>query len=326
MNEIAEAFIAACRDEIEAPKPGNVHVFAAGHGMTADDFLRSAEAAAPHVANPALSVGARILAAVEATFTAVGLNTNLGIILLCAPLAASCQSGRNLQECVKATLARLTRMDAEAAFKAILHAAPAGLGTAPRHDVRGTAEVTLLEAMREAAARDKIAYQYAFKFMDIFEIGLGALAQARGKGWSAPWPVTNVYLSFLAAFPDSHIARKHGTEAAARVQIEALAVRKRFLAAAKPADALDGLLAFDRRLKAAGLNPGTSADLTVASVFAERLTRNLLNRRNNGCVAEAGNARPHPALVKQAIDKLKFRLHLSGLFDTKSEQVFPRRK
>ena len=94
VNAIAEAFIAACRDEIEAPKPGNVHVFADGHGMTVTDFLRSAEAAAPALSNPSLPVGARILAAVEATFAAAGMNTNLGIILLCAPLAAAAETGR----------------------------------------------------------------------------------------------------------------------------------------------------------------------------------------------------------------------------------------
>src|SRR4029077_4989079 len=80
VNEIAEAFIAACRDEIEAPKPGNVHVFADGHGSSAHDFLRSAEAPAPALNNSALNVGARILAAVEATFVAVGMNTNLGVV------------------------------------------------------------------------------------------------------------------------------------------------------------------------------------------------------------------------------------------------------
>jgi triphosphoribosyl-dephospho-CoA synthase len=52
--------------------------------------------------------------------------------------------------------------------------------------------------------------------------------------------------------------------------------------AANPAETLQDLLSFDRRLKACGLNPGTSADLTVASVFADRLTRILINRRNNG--------------------------------------------
>ena len=43
---VAEAFIAACRDELEAPKPGNVHVFAPGHRMTAAQFIKSATAAA----------------------------------------------------------------------------------------------------------------------------------------------------------------------------------------------------------------------------------------------------------------------------------------
>ncbi|HEY4846864.1 MAG TPA: triphosphoribosyl-dephospho-CoA synthase [Methylocella sp.] len=282
MNEIAEAFIASCRDEIEAPKPGNVHVFAEGHGMTAHDFLRSAEAAAPALSNSALPVGARILAAVEATFAAVGMNTNLGIVLLCAPLAAAAQRGGDLRESVKQTVAGLTRLDAESAFKAILHAAPAGLGTAFRHDVRGPADVTLLEAMREAAGRDRVAFQYTSDFTDIFETGMGTLASARASGWPAPWPVAAVYLAFLAGFPDSHIARRNGPEAAARVQIEALEVRKRLMNAANPAETLQDLLSFDRRIKAWGLNPGTSADLTVASVFADRLTRILINRRNNG--------------------------------------------
>jgi triphosphoribosyl-dephospho-CoA synthase len=282
VNEIAEAFIAACRDEIEAPKPGNVHVFADGHGMTVDDFLRSAEAAAPALSNSGLPVGARILAAVEATFAAVGMNTNLGIVLLCAPLAAAAQRGGDLRMSVKQTVAGLTSLDAESAFKAILRAAPAGLGTAPRYDVRGPANVTLLEAMREAAGRDRVAFQYASDFMDIFETGTGTLASARVSGWPAPLAVAAVYLAFLAGFPDSHIARKNGPQAAARVQIEALEARKRFMNAANPAETLQDLLSFDRRLKARGLNPGTSADLTVASIFADRLTRILINRRNNG--------------------------------------------
>lgn len=282
MNEIAEAFIAACRDEIEAPKPGNVHVYADGHGMTADDFLRSAEAAAPALSNSALPVGARILAAVEATFAAAGMNTNLGIVLLCAPLAAAAQTGGDLRQSLKQTVAGLTRLDAESAFAAIRRAAPAGLGAPPRHDVRGPADVTLLEAMREAAGRDRVAFQYCSDFTDIFETGMGQLARARGSGWPSPWPVAAVYLAFLAGFPDSHIARKNGSELAARVQIEAQESRKRFMNAANPAETLQDLLSFDRRLKARGLNPGTSADLTVATVFADRLTRGLINRRNNG--------------------------------------------
>src|SRR5215212_511413 len=89
---IAAAFATACRDELDAPKPGNVHVFADGHRMTAADFVRSAEAAALPLSAPGTRVGARILGAVEATRAAVATNTNLGIILLCAPIAAAAET------------------------------------------------------------------------------------------------------------------------------------------------------------------------------------------------------------------------------------------
>ena len=48
--DITDAFIAACRAELEALKPGNVHVHGEGHGMTVGDFEASAAAAAPHIA------------------------------------------------------------------------------------------------------------------------------------------------------------------------------------------------------------------------------------------------------------------------------------
>ncbi|MEJ0092639.1 MAG: triphosphoribosyl-dephospho-CoA synthase [Methylocella sp.] len=282
MNEIAEAFIASCRDEIEAPKPGNVHIFAAGHGMAAEHFLRSAEVAAAPLCESAASVGERILSAVEATWASVGMNTNLGIILLCAPLAAAADLGGDLRAALKAVLAGLTRDDAQLAFRAILRASPAGLGNAGRHDVHDAAETTLLEAMREAAGRDRIAYQYAADFSDIFETGTAALKKARQNGWPAPWPAVSVYLGLLASIPDSHIARKNGLEAAAAVQAEALTARNKFMTQSNPADSLDDLLDFDRRLKAAGLNPGATADLTVATLFANRLTGALIQRPNNG--------------------------------------------
>ena len=110
--------------------------------------------------------------------------------------------------------------------------------------------------MREAAGRDRIAFQYAFDFVDIFETG-GRLWRLPGSGgWPAPWPAVGVYLAFLAGFPDSHIARKHGLDAAARVQAEAREACERSMNAAHPADMLPGLLAFDRRLKDRGVKSG----------------------------------------------------------------------
>ena len=171
---IAEAFRAACREEIEAPKPGNVHVFAGGHNMEAAHFLASAEASAGPLAAPGTSVGARVLGAVAASFDAVGMNTNLGIVLLCAPLAAAVGARRPATPGALAQVFRRTstRNDADQVFRAIALANPGGLGTAAHHDVRHPADTSLLEAMREAAGGDRIAYQYASDFDDIFVTGL----------------------------------------------------------------------------------------------------------------------------------------------------------
>jgi triphosphoribosyl-dephospho-CoA synthase len=272
---VASAFRAACRDELESPKPGNVHLFAPGHRMEAQDFLDSAEAAAPAIAAADLSVGARILGAVEATQARVGQNTNLGIVLLCAPLAHAALRfpATPLRAALERALAGLTRDDAAQAFRAIALANPAGLGSAAEHDVKGPAQATLLEAMRAAASRDRIAFQYAHGFPDIFGLGLSELASARQAG-AEPWLGTlRVYLRFFSAFPDSHILRKHGAEAAERARREAGRFVDEQGEWRDPETARAHALAFDAALKARALNPGTSADLTVATLFAARLER-----------------------------------------------------
>src|SRR4051812_32934462 len=159
-SAIAAAFEAACRDELASLKPGNVHAFADGHRMRADDFVRSAAAAAGPLTRPGTRVGARILGAVEATRAAVGMNTNLGIILLCAPLAAAAEEPADeLRVALSRCLAALDVEDARLAFRAITLAAPGGLGSAERHDVRAPATVSLRAAMADAADRDRIARQ-----------------------------------------------------------------------------------------------------------------------------------------------------------------------
>lgn len=272
--EIGEAFLAACREEIEAPKPGNVHVFGAGHGMTAEDFLKSAEVAAPALSARGASIGTRILAAVEATRAALGMNTNLGILLLCAPLAAAAERGdADLQAALAALLKKLDRDDAEQVFRAIRLANPGGLGEAVRYDVRGPATVGLLQAMAEAAERDTVACQYVSNFHDVFATGLEALEAARQCGLMSPWRAVAIYLQFLSAIPDTHIARKFGLAAAREVQREASEMLMTFQA--RKVDCLTDLLAFDARLKSRQRNPGTSADLTVATLFADRLREHL---------------------------------------------------
>jgi triphosphoribosyl-dephospho-CoA synthase len=274
--EITAAFTAACLDELDAPKPGNVHRYASGHRMTADDFVRSAAAAAQPLAQRGARVGTRILAAVEGTHAAVGANTNLGIILLAAPLAAAAeQGGTDLRPALAGVLAALDVEDASLAFRAIVRAAPGGLGRAERHDVFAPATVTLRQAMAEAADRDRIARQYVSDFDDVFARGEPALAAALARGWPARWATLAVYLAFLASFPDSHILRKHGAAAAEDTQRKAEGFHARLQASAQPEELLTDLLAWDSALKRENINPGTSADLTVATLFARRLNEHL---------------------------------------------------
>ena len=58
-----------------------------GHSMHAGLFIASAHAAAPALFAPGARAGDRIEAAVAASWAAAGCNTNLGIVLLCAPVA-----------------------------------------------------------------------------------------------------------------------------------------------------------------------------------------------------------------------------------------------
>jgi triphosphoribosyl-dephospho-CoA synthase len=275
-DHIRAAYEDACRGEIEALKPGNVHIFADGHSMSVELFLTSAEVSSVPLTDPGLPVGRRILEAVRATRLAVGVNTNLGIILLCAPLIRAAEmAGGDLSGKLGEVLDEMDIDDTAAVFEAIVLASPGGLGSADMHDVREKPKAPLMEAMREAAGRDRIARQYVTRYDDVFGIGLPALEAALARGESGMWPTVFAYLAFLAGFPDSHVARIHGAETAGRVQEEAATVRASLDAAGSEDARISLLMDFDRRLKERTLNPGTSADLTVATLLVHGLRFNL---------------------------------------------------
>lgn len=262
--QIATLYRAACLAELDALKPGNVHAYASGHRMEVADFVASAEVSGGPLAQGGARVGARVRGGVEATLGAVGQNTNLGILLLCAPLARAAERGESLA----AVLAGLDAVDSQDVFAAIRRANPGGLGRAGCHDVAAPAPPALRDAMAEAAPRDRIARAYVTDFADIAEIGRPALAEARAAGLEATWCTTAVHLAYLSAIADSHVLRKHGPETAEAVRREAQDLRAGLVLGAA---AVEPLLAFDRGLKARGINPGTSADLTVATLFADAL-------------------------------------------------------
>ena len=271
---VAAAYLDACLIELRALKPGNVHDYAAGHAMTVADFEAAARASADVFAQPGLGVGERIFEAVRRSRAAVDCNANLGIVLLCAPLAEAAltaPTNASFRRGVEAVLARLDRADAEFAFRAIRLAAPGGLGESARHDVRRPATVGLREAMAEAQTRDRVAHQYEAGFADVFDLGLPRLRAGLARWGDTAWAAAAAYLGFLAAFPDSHVERKRGPARAEDVRRRAAPLDALLQAAADPAALRPALLDLDAALKREGVNPGTSADLTVASLFALRL-------------------------------------------------------
>ncbi len=282
-RETREAFLSACRAELVALKPGNVHVHAGGHGMETHHFEASAAAAAPWIAVPRARVGERVLRAVEASLTAAGCNTNLGIVLLSAPLAAASQAegGVDLRSRVRRILSTLDAADAASVYEAIRRASPGGLGSAPEQDVAAPPTIGLRDAMTLAAERDRIARAYVTDMEEIFAFGLPMLEEISLRTEDLALAVTTLHMAYLAREPDSHIARKSGSEVAEAVRQEAARQRALWDPVATQ-QTLPGLLAFDRNLKERSLNPGTTADFVVATLFAAGVSGQLgsLGARN----------------------------------------------
>jgi triphosphoribosyl-dephospho-CoA synthase len=171
-------------------------------------------------------------------------------------------------------LARLDIEDAHLAYRAIALANPGGLGDAPEQSVHAPPTIGLRDAMRLASERDSIARQYANGFADLFDTGLAAYREAPAEAPEVA--MLNVFLAFLGGWPDSHIVRKHGLALAQSVTLAAREQHARWRQTS-PAPlrsrrtAIDPQLdAWDAQLKARAINPGTSADLAVATLFVAR--------------------------------------------------------
>ncbi len=261
---VAAAAQLACVLEASAEKPGNItprHDFA---DTSYEDMLRSAIALGPELGRAAeRGVGDTVLAAVQATRRVAGANTNLGIALLLAPLARAALLGAPLRERAEEVLGGLTLDDARAAFAAIRTAGAGGLDEPVEHDVHREPTLALREAMAIAAARDSVAAEYATGYALTFELGLPALAAALDDGLG-PRPATvQLFLTLLAAVPDTLVARKRGRGAAERVSAGAA----RVLAGQATLEEFDASLRQDGN----ALNPGTTADLVTAVLFVALL-------------------------------------------------------
>ncbi len=278
---MSELYQQACEVELQAFKPGNVSVYADGHDMTVEDFRISAKVSAVALCNTDYSLGEKIYYAVKATREAVGCNTNLGILLLCAPLieAIAIKSPEiSLQQALNAVLTNTSLEDADWVFKAISLASPGGLGNADQADVSEKPTINLTEAMRLASSRDRIALQFVTNYQDIFDFALPIYYNGATKWCKQDWSALAVFVSLLCRFPDSHVERKYGSQYNGMIALKMTQLSEELSKAERPELTLPLLHSIDKAFKSQGLNPGTMADLTVATVFTVFLEETINHR------------------------------------------------
>lgn len=262
----------ACLLEVCAPKPGNVHRAADFEDMTLADFMVSAAAIAPVIQHAETQpVGRTVWDGVQATRRVTKANTNLGILILIAPLAAVARP-QPLADGVKQVLSQLTAADARDVTRAIRCVAPGGLDPAGHtvdgpddvHDPNGPTD--LIEAMRQAASWDLIARQYVNQFDDVLHGVLPWLLES-DPALSITDRIVETHVRVMAEYPDSLIGRKCGIQVAEESAARAARVIQAGPFGSPPY--YEALSDLDFWLRADGnrRNPGTTADLIAAALF-----------------------------------------------------------
>jgi triphosphoribosyl-dephospho-CoA synthase len=265
----------ACVLEATAPKVGNVHPGVAFADMQYGDFLKSAAAIGCVFAKAGeLSVGELVLEGVLATRTDVGLNTNLGTLLLFAPLAkarfgSESISLNDLRTAAQVVLRSLEHDDSKAIYEAIRIAKPGGLGESSQHDVHAEAPADLIVAMRHASPTDAVAAQYVNGYTDLFDRLVPWFDEAQKSGQDVLAATCTVQVRWLAEECDGLIVRKCG----ARVATEVQSLARRVVQAETVDCRRSHLSELDNYLREDGhrRNPGTTADLIAAMLFVKLL-------------------------------------------------------
>ena len=270
-KDIEQCVFWACETEVSSPKPGNVNCFSNNHEMDVADFIKSAHAIAPIMARSDLSVGELILQSIRATRAVVDCNTNLGIVLLFAPLCKAmhqCQTFGALPKTLENILENLTIDDAEKCYQAIRLADAGGMGKVDDQDINEQPTITLRQAMAMAKSHDTIAKQYTNNYDAIWCIGLPNLTNAINCGETVEWATAFAYLSLLSEIPDTLICRKKGLKVSEKVSAKALFLIENIKENSSLSKKTLEVLNWDNELKKEKLNPGTTADLSAVTLLA----------------------------------------------------------
>jgi len=178
-------------------------------------------------------------------------------------------------------LKNTTPQDAIELYNAMTVAKPGGLGHSPSLDVTDSSskseilekQMTLLDIFRISADWDGISREWATNFEITFSIGYPAFSNIIKETNDVNIATVHTYLTILSSIQDTLIRRKAGQGAAESVSKKAgIVLKSGGLLSEKGTDLLWKL---DEQLskKKGLLNPGTTADLTAASIMVALLER-----------------------------------------------------
>ena len=288
-DEIAKiAQIASALEVSGYPKPGNVHRTRDFDDMEFEDFIISGivigdtirqACSDVDIENPEL--GRYILHAVAETDRWIKNNTNLGIVMMTTPIAVAAaisDSFEDIRDNIKILMANTSVDDACDLYDAINIADAGGMGDQDEYDVAsGNAKQelrdnnqTMYDVLKISAPWDMLAREMTSDMPAVFEIGYPTyheLKQTESKNDAC----LLTFLTILSQVPDTLISRKYGSDEALKISM----MTRDLLNIKDESDFKDKLKDFDDYLYNNKYNPGTTADLTAASIFVSYLKSNF---------------------------------------------------
>ena len=276
LDDLKSAYLFSCKKDIELIKPGNVNLLSSHKDTNAQDYLDSAILSSKELFNQNYSLGKRILESVNVTRSKVNVNTNLGIILLCAPVIQSYIDFNNLdlREGIKKTLSTTSIKDTHDLCAAINISSPGGLGNSDMYDTASYPNASIKQIMDYSQEYDRISYQYSHNFSDIFDFIIPKLEFLNQRYESLDISLSLLFIEILAKIPDSHISRKFGDKIAKKTSNNAHDLLKILDREHDPDYLAKALNNLDYEYKKKGINPGTTADLLVASLMIYKISGN----------------------------------------------------
>lgn len=290
------ASLAALLEVSAYPKPGNVHRISNFQRTFYEHFLAGGVALGSVMGELAkrsinskkwvdIRLGHSIYEAVDEMFYwQSGGNIHLGIILLLAPLSAGAGATLSdgtlevtkLREYTKNIVSKATYEDTLAIYRAIERSMSLeNLGSAEDLDIKNKMStkkiklenITPLEIFEICKNKDLICYEWVTGFSTIFETGYPYLKEKIFGGTSINNAIVDTFVNILSKNPDSLIIRKRGEKVARSISKEAQKILE--MGGSESDDGTSMLWSLDEKLKKENgkLNPGTTADLTAASIF-----------------------------------------------------------